>query len=46
MFKASDNEFKINSFYNKCGNMSNILTLILTTTNKIIGGYSSYPHMP
>ncbi len=40
MFKASDNDFKISKFYEICGKLNNMLILVKTTTNKIIGGYT------
>ena len=40
LYRASQNEFSVAKFYNKCSNIPNTLILIKTEFNKIIGGFT------
>ena len=38
--------FKMSSFYEKCGNLNNILILAKTTKRKIVGGFTPLTFNP
>lgn len=40
LYRASENGFSMASFYAKCSNIPDTLTLIRTEGNKIIGGFT------
>ncbi len=40
VYKASENNFKMKEYYNKCGNMTDCVIVCLTDKFKIIGGYT------
>ena len=40
LFKASENKYSASRFHEECRNSSHTLTLIKTSFNKIIGGYT------
>ena len=43
LYRASENDFSVNRFHEKCDEKRNTVTLILTQFNKIIGGFTSLP---
>ena len=43
IYRGSDCDFKPKSFYNRCNGTTNCLTILKTTQNKIVGGYTPIP---
>ncbi len=39
-FKAGSNEFKLSKYFEKYGNLTNIIIIAKTTKGKIIGGFT------
>jgi hypothetical protein len=44
LFKASEDNFDIGKYFEKCGDTQNTIILCLTNQENIIGGYSSLSH--
>lgn len=40
LYRASENKFSMEKFYEKCSNIPHTLILVKTEFNKIIGGYT------
>jgi hypothetical protein len=45
-FKASSNGFKLDKYYEKCGNLPNTIIIAHTTKGKIIGGFTPLRFSP
>ena len=43
LYRASENEYLVSKFHEKCNGRKHTITLILTEFDKIIGGYTPLP---
>ena len=45
-FKASSNDFKMNKYFQQCGDITNTIIIVKTTKGKIIGGFTPLSFNP
>ena len=43
LYRASENEFSVAKFHDKCDEVENTMTIVLTESEKIIGGFTTLP---
>ena len=43
LYRASEHDYHVNKFHERCDGHRNTMTLVLTETDKIIGGFTPLP---